>query len=136
MKKSKAAGLDSAITAEALQNGGDAMKDILNDFCTEVFSTLIPPSQWTTNIIVPLSKKGNLSLTNYRGISFLSITAKMYNKILLNRIRDYVDPIPPQGQSGWNLPWKKLCPTDSHPQKDYGRFSRLSAPAYRYIHRL
>ena len=45
-------------------------------------------------IIVPLPKKGDLSLmTNYRGISLLLITAKVYNKILLNRIRDNVDPI-------------------------------------------
>ena len=84
MKKNKAAGLDSAITAEALQNGGDAMADIVHDFCKEVFSTLIPPSQWTTSVFVPLPKKGDLSLmTNYRGISLLSITAKVYNKILL-----------------------------------------------------
>ena len=45
MKKNKAAGLDSAITAEALQHGGDAMVDIVHDFCSEVFSTLTPPSQ-------------------------------------------------------------------------------------------
>ena len=102
MKKNKAAGLDSAITAGALQNGGDAMVDIVHDFCTEVFSTLIPPSQWTTSIIVSLPKKGNLSLmTNYRGISLLSITAKVYNKILLNRIRDHVDPILRSNQAGF-----------------------------------
>ena len=70
MKKNKAAGLDSAITAEALQNGGDAaVADIVHDFCTKVFSILFPPSQWTTSIIVPLPKnmkKGDLSLmTNY-----------------------------------------------------------------------
>ena len=102
MKKNKAAGLDSAITAEALQHGGDAMVDIVHDFCSEVFSTLIPPSQWTTSVIVPLPKKGDLSLmTNYRGISLLSITAKVYNKILLNRIRDHVDPILRSNQAGF-----------------------------------
>ena len=96
-------GLDSAITAEALhQNVGDAMADIVHDFCTEVFSTLIPPSQWITSIIVPLHKKGKLSLvTNYRGISLLSVTAKVYNKILLNGIRDHVDPILRSNQAGF-----------------------------------
>ena len=102
MKKNKAARLDSAITAETLQHGGDAMVDIVHDFCSEVFSTLIPPSQWTTSVIVPLPKKGDLSLmTNYRGISLLSITAKVYNKILLNRIRDHVDPILRSNQAGF-----------------------------------
>ena len=32
-------------------------------------------------------------MTNYRGISFLSISAKVYNEIQFNRIRDHVDPI-------------------------------------------
>ena len=78
------------------------MVDIVHDFCSEVFSTLIPPSQWTTSVIVPLPKKGDLSLmTNYRGISLLSITAKVYNKILLNRIRDHVDPILRSNQAGF-----------------------------------
>ena len=94
MKNNKAAGVDSAIKAEVLQNGGDAMADIVHDFCTEGLSTPIPPSQWTTSIIVPLPKKGDLSLMpSYRGISLLSITAKVYNKILLKRIQNHVDPI-------------------------------------------
>ena len=94
MKSNKAAGLDSAITTEALQYGGDAMGDIVCGFCSEVYSSLTPPSQWTTSVIVPLPKKGDLSLmTNCRGISLLSITAKVYIKSLLNRIRDHVNPI-------------------------------------------
>ena len=89
MKTNKAAGLDCAVTAEALQGGGDAMADVIHCFCAEVYSNLTPPDQWITSVIVPVPKKGGLSLmTNYRGISLLSIAAKVYNKILLNRIRD------------------------------------------------
>ena len=40
-------------------------------------------------------------MTNYRGISLLSIAAKVYNKILLNRIRDEVDPILRKNQAGF-----------------------------------
>ena len=88
MKTNKAAGLDCAIT---------------DCFCAEVYSNLTPPDQWITSVIVPLPKKGNLSLmTNYRGISLLSIAAKVYNKILLNRIRDEVDPILRKNQAGLN----------------------------------
>ena len=58
--------------------------------------------QWITSVIVPLPKKGDLSLmTNYRGISLLSIAAKVYNKILLNRIRDEVDPTLRKNQAGF-----------------------------------
>ena len=103
MKTNKAAGLDCAITAEALQGGGDAMADVIHCFCAEVYSNLTPPDQWITSVIVPLPKKGaDLSLmTNYRGISLLSIAAKVYNKILLNRIRDEVDPILRKNQAGF-----------------------------------
>ena len=62
MKTNKAAGLDCAITAEALQGGGDAMADVIHCFCAEVYSNLTPPDQWITSVIVPLPKKGDLSL--------------------------------------------------------------------------
>ena len=102
MKTNKAAGFDCAITAEALQGGGDAMADAIHCFCAEVYSNLTPPDQWITSVIVPLPKKGDLSLmTNYRGISLLSKAAKVYSKILLNRIRDEVDPILRKNQAGF-----------------------------------
>ena len=102
MKVNKAAGLDSAITAEALQGGGDQMLNAIHTFCCEVFSTLTPPRQWITNVIIPLPKKGDLSMmTNYRGISLMSIAAKVYNKILLNRIRPHVDPLLRRNQAGF-----------------------------------
>ena len=50
--------------------------------------------EWNVNVIIPLPKKGDLSLmTSYRGISLTSIAAKVYIKILLNRIRPHIDPI-------------------------------------------
>ena len=80
----KAAELDCAITAETLQGGGDAIADVIHCFCAEVYSNLTPTNQWITSVIVPLPKKGDLSLmTTYRGISMLSIAAKVYKKILL-----------------------------------------------------
>ena len=102
MKRNKSAELGSAITAEALQNGGDAMVYVVHGFCAEVYSSLKPPSQWTTSVIVPLPKKGDLSLmTNYRGTSLLSIATKVYNKILFNRVGDHVDPILRSNQAGF-----------------------------------
>ena len=62
MKTNKAAGLDSAITAEALQGGGEVMAKVIHTFCVEVFNSHTPPDQWITNVIVPLPKKGDLSL--------------------------------------------------------------------------
>ena len=102
MKTNKTTGLDCAITAEALHGGGHAMADVIHCFCAEVYSNLTPPDQWITNVIVSLPKKGDLSLmTKYRGFSLLSIAAKVYNKILLNRIRVEVDPILRNNQAGF-----------------------------------
>ena len=94
MKRNKATALDCAITAEALQGGRDQMLDVIHAFYSEVYFSLSPPRQWITNVIIPLPKKGDFSLiTNYKGISLMSTAAKVYNKILLNRIRPHVDPI-------------------------------------------
>ena len=76
-KRNKATALDCAITAESLQGGGDQMLDVIHTFCSEVYTSLSPPSQWITNVIIPLPKKGDLLLmTNYRGISLMSIAAE------------------------------------------------------------
>ena len=40
-------------------------------------------------------------MTNYRRTSLLSIRAKVYDKILFNRIRDHVDPILRSNQAGF-----------------------------------
>ena len=50
MKTNKAAGLDCAITAEALQRGGDQMIDTIHAFCSEVYTNMSPPKQWVSNV--------------------------------------------------------------------------------------
>ncbi len=40
-------------------------------------------------------------MTNYQGITLMSVAAKVYNKILLNRIRDHVDPVIRSNQAGF-----------------------------------
>ena len=40
-------------------------------------------------------------MTNYRGISLMSVAAKLYNRLLLNRIRHIVDPMLRDNQAGF-----------------------------------
>jgi len=102
LKRKKAAGMDDGISVEALQCGGTTITKVLHSFCVEVYNTLVPPDQWATNIIIPLPKKGDLTqMTNYRGITLMSTAAKVYNKILLNRIRSHIDPILRRNQAGF-----------------------------------
>ena len=50
------------------------------------------------------SKKGNLVNTeNYRGITFTPIAAKIYNLLILNRIRPNIDPILRKNQNSSEL---------------------------------
>ena len=104
MKTNRAAGLDCAITAEALQGGDDQMIDTIHALCSEVYANMSPPKHWVSNVIIPLPKKGDLSqMTNYRGITLMSTAAKVYNKILLNRIRPHLDPLLRKNQAGFRL---------------------------------
>ena len=75
---------------------------LLLDLCNYAKTSHISPSIWLRSQIIPIAKKGDLTLpTNYRGISLLPIAAKIYNKLLLNRIRAEVDPILRKNQNGF-----------------------------------
>ena len=127
LKIKKAAGLDDAIMAEALQGGGDTMAEALHSFCSELFYTLNPPEQWVTNAIIPLPKKDDLTQINYRGISLMSMAAKVYNKILLNRIPCHIDSILRKNQAGFRK--SRSCAKQIHiPRRIMEGFQNYQRP--------
>ena len=49
---------------------------------------------WSKSIINPVPKKGDPSEPqNYRGIALIPTAAKIYNRVLLNRIRPHLEPL-------------------------------------------
>ena len=75
---------------------------LLLKICNYAYENLVPPSSWLKGGIVPVPKKGDLTIpTNYRGITLLPIAAKIYNKLLLNRIVPEVDPLLRKNQNGF-----------------------------------
>ena len=61
-----------------------------------------PIDRLTEGCLLPFPKKGDLGMTkNYRGITLTAITAKIYNLMLLNRIRPEIDPILRKNQNGF-----------------------------------
>ena len=55
-----------------------------------------------TGFIIKLPKKGNLSLCKiWRGITLLSITSKVFSKVILNRISTALDPMVRKEQAGF-----------------------------------
>ena len=50
------------------------------------------PAQWSFMNIILVPKSGDLSMTDdYRGISLTYIMAKIFNRLILNRIREVLD---------------------------------------------
>ena len=58
--------------------------------------------RWTQGCILRFPNKGDLGYTkNYRGITLTTISAKIYNLLLLNRIRPKMEPILRRNQNGF-----------------------------------
>ena len=60
------------------------------------------PPQWSFMNIIPVPKSGDLSVTdNYRGISLACIMAKIFNRLILNCIREVLDLKLMKNQNGF-----------------------------------
>ena len=60
------------------------------------------PQEWKDALIVPIPKKGDLSLCdNWRGISLLDVGGKMFAKIIQQRLQTVVEEVLPDSQCGF-----------------------------------
>ena len=97
----KATGLDD-IPIETWKT--KALIDPLLKVCNKTFDG-DKPKIWGRSGLVPLQKKGDLGYTkNYHVISLTVIASKVFNKMLLQRIRPYLEPILLMNQNGF---WPK-----------------------------
>ena len=91
LKRGKSTGVDG-VTAELLKDGGEVFTGMLHKFVAAVFEGEDPPRAWRQVTIVPIPKKSETTkMKNHRGIALMSIAAKVYNRVLLNRMRGPVD---------------------------------------------
>ena len=90
MKSDKVPGLDGlTLDVWKLQKS----QKYLKQFCIETFNG-VRPDEWGISGIVQVPKKGDLThCTNYRGISLTQIASKVYNRLILNRIRLSIDSL-------------------------------------------
>jgi hypothetical protein len=99
LKQGKAAGPDD-IPPEVFKSCDFDV--ICLDFCNEALIKNDKPELWSFMNIIPVPKSGDLSKTdNYRGISLICIIAKIYNRLILNRIRSIIDPLLRTNQNGF-----------------------------------
>ena len=60
------------------------------------------PADWKEGHLIKLPKKGDLSeCSSYRGISLLSVPGKVFNRVILERVKDTVDFQPRDQQVGF-----------------------------------
>ena len=100
-KNGKAAGPDS-IPPEALKADVETIAMILLPLFEKIWREEQIPTDWKEGHIIKLPKKGDLTnCDNYRGITLLSIPGKIFNRILLERMRDAVDAELRDNQAGF-----------------------------------
>lgn len=91
LQNRKSLGVDS-ITAELLKADVDFSTEKIHQLMCKVWKHEQIPKDWSKGLIIKLPKKGNLkNCKNWRGITLLSIVAKILGKIIIDRIRDGVD---------------------------------------------
>ncbi|VDO86230.1 unnamed protein product [Schistosoma curassoni] len=91
IKSGKAAGPDN-IPAEALKADVAVIARILHILFNKIRDEQQVPTDWKEGLLVKIPKKGDLNnCDNYRGIILLSIPGKVFNRVLLNKMKDFVD---------------------------------------------
>ena len=100
--KNTAAG-PCGIAAPILKYGGRVVVEWLHRVITATWTSATAPSEWKGSLFTFLYKgKGDkLDPDNYRGISLLSVCAKVYTQILLTRLRPILDPTLSESQCGF-----------------------------------
>ena len=91
LKANKAPGEDEIIT-EVLKNSKITIFPYLKHLFNKIFELGIFPAQWGLATIIPIFKKGDQdSCENYRGISLLSVTSKIFSSIINTRLYNWAE---------------------------------------------
>uniref|UniRef100_A0A0N8ES07 Putative reverse transcriptase n=1 Tax=Aedes aegypti TaxID=7159 RepID=A0A0N8ES07_AEDAE len=89
-----APGLDN-VHNEFLKYGSEELLDTITDLIREVFRTNTVPKSWRETVQIPIPKIHNAqNIDDYRCITLCPSIYKIYSKILLDRLRNQIDPIP------------------------------------------
>jgi len=91
LNSGKAPGPDG-IPCEALKADIETTVYMLYPLFEKIWEVEEVPLDWKEGYLIKLSKKGDLSnRTNYRGITLLDVSGKVFNWVLLNRMKDEID---------------------------------------------
>ena len=101
MKLGKAGGPDH-LPPEALKTDVQTTVNILHPLFEQIWNEERFPEEWKEGHLIKLPKKGDLTnCNNYRGITLLVIVGKVFNRIILNRMKFAVDEKLRDNQAGF-----------------------------------
>ena len=101
MKSGKAPGADG-ITAEMLKVDEEETPRLLTEIFNQIWESEEIPETWKIGLIVKLPKKGDLTnCNNWRGITLLSLTSKVFSKIIQDRLNKAMDSHIREEQAGF-----------------------------------
>ena len=84
-------GIDN-ITAEILKASYEFISPFLLPLYNRIFNSSEYPRSWGEGIIAPIFKEGDVNeASNYRGITLISVLAKVYSELLLNRLTSWTE---------------------------------------------
>jgi hypothetical protein len=91
LKKGKAPGIDDDVP-EVLKIHPNSLAEIFEPLLREIWEQEELPKERTKGIIIKLPKKGDLTNCNdWRGITLLSSSSKIFSRIILNRIKRHIE---------------------------------------------
>jgi hypothetical protein len=91
LKSNKAAGPDG-FSGEFYKYSAPRIVTFFTKYFNKLFESGTFPSQWCESVIQPIHKKGDVnSPDNYRGISLLNVSGKLYSYVLNKRLSAWVE---------------------------------------------
>ena len=98
---SKSPGCDG-IPTRLLKEAASSLAPSLATLFNISFERCTIPQEWRDATVTPIHKKGSKTEpSNYRPISLLSVTSKVQERIVADRISKHIQPHLPNGQSGF-----------------------------------
>ena len=83
----------NGLTAEVIKSGGDSMVNMLHQLVCHHWEKGSVPQEWIDAVLVSLYKSGGQDICgNFRGISLLSVIAKVLARVQLDRLNTHIVP--------------------------------------------
>lgn len=101
-----------------IKHNSSIIAPVLLDMFNLILENGIFPENWKQSFITPIPKKGNsVDVANYRGIAQQSVVPKLFDKLLTQKLYQFVSVFIPSGQHGF-MP-KRSTQTNLHELSEF-----------------